>query len=109
MSSRLTIRDAKGVEHLYAHEPIADTPHHTLTRIGNGEVYSVGPDELGRIGCDCPDYRYRRSEEAKAMPCKHGRALIALGVFGSVATPPVAAEELPATLEPPIVAEAVVE
>lgn len=42
----------------------------------NGTVYTVARTEHG-IECTCADWTYRRQNDAE--PCKHGKALIAVG------------------------------
>jgi hypothetical protein len=45
-----------------------------------GEPYDVTRDELGIVACTCGDYTFRRQDEPNG-PCKHGAALIALGLL----------------------------
>jgi hypothetical protein len=49
-------------------------------RKGDAAVYDVVQELDGGIVCDCPDFTFRR-EGLTDRPCKHGAALVALGIF----------------------------
>lgn len=68
---------------LYSAEPI--DPHEEGTAAfrlgkmaGDGAVYDVVRDHSGLVRCDCPSYV--STHEGTASMCKHGRALVALGL-----------------------------
>jgi hypothetical protein len=52
---------------------------------GKGQ-YDVTTDE-GRVTCTCPDYRHRRRDAGET--CKHGDALVLLGMLPAPADPGV--------------------
>jgi hypothetical protein len=49
-------------------------------RKSDGTTYDVAWTDHG-IVCDCPDFEYRRNGLTD-QPCKHGAALVALGMLG---------------------------
>lgn len=68
---------------------------------GNHEVYDVIHDAFGCVACSCPDYIARH--DGTSSMCKHGRALVALGLMpGPAPIAPPAPEPCcsPAEAEP---------
>jgi len=82
-SLTLTIKD-KGRSTAYGVRPIdpgfAGVKAFRLTKqAGEGDVYDV-VQTLDGIRCDCADHVFRR-EGNSANPCKHGAALVAVGLL----------------------------
>ena len=79
----LTINEAA-----YAVKPVPCDPTAALKcyelRKADGERYHVSRHAHG-IECTCPDFIFRR-DGLTAEPCKHGAALIALGLLDGPAT-----------------------
>jgi hypothetical protein len=69
----------------YACDPLdpgeSGTRAFRLTKHGKDrDVYDVIRRPDGSVACDCPDYEFRR-DGLTAEPCKHGRALVELGLM----------------------------
>jgi hypothetical protein len=67
----------------YQVTPLDPGPDHTRAwRLSksDGEVYDVGRDHFGLTTCTCPHYEFRLRGNS-ASPCKHGAALIQLGLI----------------------------
>ncbi len=66
---------------------------------GDHAVYDVVRQHDGVVACDCPDYEARHRGNGYGM-CKHGRALVELGLMPAPIAPP-AAELAPASAPTP--------
>jgi hypothetical protein len=80
----------------YACDPIdpgeSGTRAFRLTKHGKDrDVYDVLRRHDGTVACDCPDFEFRH-EGLTDAPCKHGRALVELGLMPA----PLAPESAPA-------------
>lgn len=72
-----------------------------------GAVYTIVRTVHGTVECDCADYVLRR-EGATPFPCKHGQALIALGMLEAPPlTRPSVTRPSPSPLIPRHVAEGI--
>ena len=56
-----------------------------LRKIQGSGAYHVARSEVGFVECTCPDFVQRGRAEWRM--CKHGRALIALGLIPPLVTP----------------------
>ena len=69
-----------------------------ITKKSDRSVYDVVRTHDGLVACDCPDYEIRR-KGMTAEPCKHGKALVAMGLLDAptaVANAPAPAVVAPA-------------
>jgi hypothetical protein len=67
----------------YQVTPLDPGPDHTRAwRLAkaDGEVYDVCRDHFDLVTCTCPHYEFRLRGNS-ASPCKHGAALIQLGLI----------------------------
>jgi hypothetical protein len=55
-------------------------------RWADGAVYDVIRDNDGHVACDCPDYECRHRGNGFGL-CKHGKALVALGLIDAPKAP----------------------
>ncbi|WP_422932217.1 hypothetical protein [Singulisphaera sp. PoT] len=66
-----------------------------ITKKSDGSVYDVCRTHDGLVACDCPDYEIRR-KGMTAEPCKHGKALVAMGLLEA----PTAVANAPTVVAP---------
>ncbi len=69
-----------------------------VKRAGDGAVYDVVRTHDGLVECDCPSYE--TTYRGTCGTCKHGSAMIAVGLIDAPAWTPPARETTPATAAP---------
>lgn len=71
------------VRSIWIHHLVGSVAFEVIPTTGPGESYHVHRDHHGEVHCTCGDFEFR--QRGTGSPCKHGAALLAVGLIPAVA------------------------